>query len=109
MFFMKMRISILLPGIAILTMAGAGCAGVKTAYNGEEGSRLVNPARVAVAGKGEQGALPPIAEGPVGGPAESTGGWTAPNQMTGESTQPQFPAANAPGGGGSWGGALSTR
>lgn len=94
MVFMKLRISITLLSTVVFGMTG--CSTMKTAYNGNERSRLANPAKVASANRSEQ--LAPVAEGPVTPMTHSANpGGTGSGAMTGTSN----PEA--------WGGALSSR
>jgi len=91
---MKLRISIII--LAASLLLNAGCSSVKSAYNGNEGSRFTNPAKVAAMNNSQS--LPPIAEGPVAPEIHAANpGATGAGSMTGMST-PE-----------SWGGALSVR
>jgi uncharacterized protein YceK len=108
--FMKLRISIILLGASLLI--NSGCSSVKSAYNGKEGSRFTNPAKIAALNnpQGAQAGLEPVASGPDAQLDQS--GWTGPYHMTGVSTEPQFQqqtSASSTASEGSWGGALSTR
>jgi predicted HTH domain antitoxin len=92
--FMKLRISIIALGASLLL--NTGCSTVKTAYNGNEGSRFTNPAKLTA--MQNPNALPPVAEAPVMQDTHAANpGGTGSGMMTGMS-QPD-----------SWGGALSTR
>jgi len=73
----------------------AGCANVKTAYNGYERSHFTNPAKVTAM---NSQALPPIAEGPVVPETHSANpGGIGAGSMMGMSAPEN------------WGGALSSR
>ena len=91
---MKMRISIIALGVSLLV--NAGCTTVKTAYNGDEGSRFTNPAKLTA--MNNPNALPPVAEAPMSSQQNAANpGNTGAGSMTG-STSPN-----------TWGGSLSTR
>jgi len=109
---MKLRISIILLGASFLI--NSGCSSVKSAYDGKEGSRFTNPAKIAAMTnpQGAQPGLAPVAEAPTPDAQLDSTGWTGPYHMTGVSTQPQFQqqtSASTTASEGSWGGALSTR
>lgn len=91
---MKLRISItLLPAIIL---GVTGCSTMKSAYNGNESSRLANPALTASANNGQQ--LAPVAEAPITPLTHSANpGGTGSGAMTGTSNTD------------AWGGALSSR
>ena len=91
---MKLRISII--SLAASLLLNTGCSSVKSAYNGNEGSRFTNPAKVAAMNNSQ--ALPPVAEGPVAPDLHAVNpGGTGAGSMTGMSA-PE-----------TWGGALSVR
>ncbi len=91
---MKMRISIIAVGAALLVKAG--CSSVKSAYNGDEQSRFTNPAKVA--DMNNPNALPPVAEGPVTPDTHAANvSGPGPSSMTGMSSP------------NTWGGNLSDR
>jgi hypothetical protein len=92
--FMKLRISIIFFGAALLFTTG--CSTVKTAYSGQEHSYFANPAKSTAANN--PSALPPVAEAPAPAPGASANpGATGAGAMTGTSA-PE-----------TWGGALSDR
>ena len=91
---MKLRISITV--LAASLLVNVGCSSVKSAYNGNEGSRFTNPAKVAAMNNSQ--ALPPVAEGPVAPDIHAANpGGTGAGSMTGMSAPEN------------WGGALSDR
>lgn len=103
---MKLRISIITLGASLLL--NSGCATVKQAYNGNEGSHFTNPAKITALNNNQQ-ALPPVAEAPAAPqPIAANPGGTGAGAMTGLSVQPQFPAPAKPADA-SWGGSLSVR
>ena len=91
---MKLRISIIALGVSLLV--NSGCSSVKSAYNGDEGSRFTNPAKLTAMNSDK--ALPPVAEAPVVPETHSANpGGTGSGSMTGLSS-PE-----------SWGGSLTSR